>query len=60
VLALLLVPTAAAWANPEPWETGLQSPGSAIMERVTSFHDLLLWIISVIVLFVFVLLAYAC
>jgi cytochrome c oxidase subunit 2 len=50
----------AAWAAPRPWEATLQPPASPIMERMTSFHDLLLWIISLIVLFVFVLLAYAC
>lgn len=50
----------AAFAAAEPWEMGLQPPASPIMERVTNFHDLLLWIITAIVIFVFVLLAYAC
>jgi cytochrome c oxidase subunit II len=49
-----------AWALPEPWQVGQQAPATPIMERLHSFHDLLLWIISAIVLFVFVLLAYAC
>lgn len=58
-LALGLVPMV-AWAAPQPWEMGLQPPASPIMERLTSFHDLLLWIITAIVIFVFALLAYAC
>ena len=58
VLGLLW--STAAWATPRPWETNLQPPASPIMERLTSFHDMLLWIISAIVLFVFVLLAYTC
>ena len=40
---------------------GQQAPATPIMERVHSFHDLLLWIISPIVIFVLaLLLAYAC
>ncbi|MEK0082078.1 cytochrome c oxidase subunit II [Benzoatithermus flavus] len=50
----------AAWAAPRPWEATLQPPASPVMERIASFHDLLLWIISLIVLFVLVLLVYAC
>jgi cytochrome c oxidase subunit II len=62
--ALALSPTA-VWAqsNPAefgPWQVAMQDPVTTIMERVTSFHDLLLWIISAIVLFVMGLLAYAC
>lgn len=49
------------WANgPAPWEMNLQEPASPIMERVVSFHHLMLWVISLIVLFVFVLMAYTC
>jgi cytochrome c oxidase subunit 2 len=54
-----LLPTV-AWAAPLPWGATLQEPASPIAERLTSFHDLLLWIIAAITLFVFVLLAYAC
>jgi cytochrome c oxidase subunit II len=57
--AVALIP-AAAWATPQPWQMGQQTPATPLMERVHSFHDLLLWIIAAIVLFVFVLLAYAC
>ncbi len=48
------------WANPQPWQMNQQHPATPIMERLHSFHDLLLWIITAIVIFVFVLLAYAC
>ena len=51
---------ATAWAEPRPWEMLLQPAASPIMERVTVFHDLMLWIIAAIVIFVFVLLCYAC
>jgi cytochrome c oxidase subunit II len=57
--ALTLLPSA-AWATPQPWQMGQQIPATPIMERVHSFHDLLLWIITAIVIFVFVLLAYTC
>jgi cytochrome c oxidase subunit II len=62
--ALGLLPTAAgAQSTPAefgPWQVAMQDAATPIMERVTSFHDLLLWIISAIVLFVMALLAYAC
>ena len=54
-----MLPTA-VWAAPEPWQIGQQHPATPIMERLHSFHDLLLWVITAIVIFVFVLLAYAC
>ena len=57
--AVALIP-AAAWATPQPWQIGQQAPATPIMERVHSFHDLLVWIIAAIVIFVFALLAYAC
>lgn len=57
--AALAVP-AAAHAAASPWQVSLQDAASPIMQQLTSFHNLLLWIISAIVLFVLVLLAYAC
>jgi cytochrome c oxidase subunit 2 len=56
--ALLL--SAPALAAPEPWEVNLQAPATPIAERVHSFHDLLLWIITFIALFVLVLLVIVC
>jgi cytochrome c oxidase subunit 2 len=47
-------------AGPEPWQIGFQSAVSPIMERIDSFHNLLLWIITLITIFVLALLVYAC
>ncbi len=41
-----------------PTQLGFKEPASAQMERITSFHDLLLWIIIPIVIFVTGLLAW--
>lgn len=59
-VATMLLSTAARAAAPEPWQLGLQPPASSIAERVHSFHDLLLWVISFICLFVLALLVYTC
>lgn len=45
-------------AQPEPWQMGLQPPGSPLMERIASFHNLLLVIITVICVVVLALLLY--
>jgi len=60
-VSALLVLTAAsgAWAAlgyPTPWQTGLQDPGSPVMENIIWFHHLLLIIITLIAGFVLVLL----
>jgi cytochrome c oxidase subunit 2 len=44
--------------QPEPWQLGLQEAHSPIMEQMTAFHDLLLWIIFAISIFVLALLLY--
>jgi len=44
--------------QPEPWQLGFQEAYSPIMEQMTAFHDLLLWIIFAISIFVLVLLLY--
>ena len=51
---------AALAAQPEPWQLGFQPPASSVMERIESFHDLLLWIITLVSIFVLVLLGYVC
>ncbi|WP_240002441.1 cytochrome c oxidase subunit II [Oleisolibacter albus] len=43
---------------PKDWQLGLQEAASPVKERLDSFHDLLLWIIAGIVLFVLALLVY--
>ena len=45
-------------AEPQPWELGMQPPATPVKERIHSFHNELLVIISLITLFVLGLLAY--
>ena len=57
-LCALAAPGAAAAAKPQPWQTGFQTAATPLMERISSFHDLLLVIITLISVFVLALLAY--
>jgi cytochrome c oxidase subunit 2 len=59
-LATLGAGRAALAAAPEPWQLGLQPAATPIMERIASFHGLLLGVITLISLFVLALLAYTC
>ena len=61
-LAMLLAGSvfAAHAAQPVPWEMNLQPPASPTVDRMHSFHDLLLVIITAITLFVLGLLIYTC
>jgi len=56
----LLLPLALAFAEgrSRPWQMGFQKPATPVMERIDSFHDLLLVIISIITVFVLLLLLY--
>ena len=47
---------AALAGQPAPWEMTLQESASPVMDKITSFHTLLVWIITIITLFVLVLL----
>jgi len=58
--ALLLADGAAMAAQPAPWQLGFQAPATSVMNQIESFHNLLLWIITLISIFVLALLAYAC
>ena len=49
---------AAGIGKPEPWQMGLQQAVTPIMEQIESFHTGLLWLITIISVFVLVLLAY--
>jgi len=54
---LLTIFGAPAFATePLPWQIGFQEPGSPTMEEIVGFHTGLLWLISVISLFVLALL----
>jgi cytochrome c oxidase subunit II len=46
----------AGLGHPSPWEIGLQQAGTPVMADIVWFHDLLLWIIIAIALFVLALL----
>lgn len=58
-LALCAVLPGFAFAGePEPWQLGLQEAASSSMEKLVDFHNLLLWIIATVAIFVLVLLLY--
>lgn len=56
VIAMIAGAGAVQAAKPEPWQMGFQKAATPVMERVDSFHNLLLIIISLISVFVLVLL----
>ena len=57
-LALL---ASGAWADqPHVWQLGMQDPASPVAERVQSLHTEVLYIITIITIFVVALLAYVC
>src|SRR4051794_12034825 len=59
VAGMALAAGGAAFAElgqPAPWEWTLQESASPVMDKINSFHTLLVWIITVITLFVAVLL----
>ena len=57
VLGIALAGAAFA-AEPHPWQLGMQEPASIVKDSLHSFHNLLLWIITVITIFVLALLIY--
>ena len=57
--AALLTPGGAAFAGlgqPSPWQFGLQESATPVMDDIVWFHDLLLWVIAAISVFVLALL----
>jgi len=58
MVGALALPGAAFAAQPRPWQLNFQEAATPLMEDITRFHDLLLWIIILISLFVLALLAY--
>jgi len=59
VFAVILFMAMPAFANePVNWGMGLQPAASSSAQRIADFHDMLLWIIFGIVIFVFFLLVY--
>lgn len=56
-LFLATAPLAAmATGQPTAWGLGFQEAASPVMERINSFHNLLLWVIAIISAFVMILL----
>jgi cytochrome c oxidase subunit 2 len=63
VLAALIGLAAVLWISPafaqaEPWQLGMQESASPSADRLHEFHNLLLWIITAITLFVLALLVW--
>ncbi len=59
LLAAATLAPAAAWAaQPQPWQVGLQPAASPIMSAIHAFNNGLLWVVTLIVLFVLGLLLY--
>jgi cytochrome c oxidase subunit 2 len=49
-------PALAGLGQPSPWQMGLQESATPVMDTITSFHDILLYVISLIAGFVLLLL----
>ncbi len=58
VLFALVASFPAFAAEPLPWQMGFQPAATPVMERLVAFHDMLLWIITAITIFVLCLLVY--
>lgn len=60
VLAAAALAGPAMAAEPTPWQIGLQPPASPTAVMINELHDALLWIITLITIFVLALMMYAC
>lgn len=58
--AILLAASHAQADQPRPWEMLFQDPASPVMDRVESFHGLMLWIVAIISIIVAALLVAVC
>lgn len=54
--ALLAGASGSASAQPKDYQLGLQDAVTPVMQRIDSFHDVLMWIITAITIFVLILL----
>jgi cytochrome c oxidase subunit II len=57
-IAALVAASTAFADQPTPWEMGMQVPASETADRINTFHTILLWIITLITIFVLALLIY--
>ena len=53
---VLIAPALAGSGQPSPWQLGFQQSATPVMDNITWFHNLLLWIVTAITLFVLALL----
>jgi cytochrome c oxidase subunit 2 len=60
LLALFIVTNTSTADFPRPWQMHLQAAATPMMEKMSTFHDYLLWVIFGIAGFVFLLLTYVC
>jgi cytochrome c oxidase subunit 2 len=59
MFSLFLSGAGIAFADqPEPWQMGFQPPATPVMEQIHSFHELLMYILISITIFVLALLVY--
>jgi cytochrome c oxidase subunit II len=57
VLGVVVLGASVGWAaQPEPWKFGLQEAATPVMEDIAWFHTILVWLITIITLFVLALL----
>jgi cytochrome c oxidase subunit 2 len=58
---ILFLSTSASFADvPRPWQIGFQESASLVMDVFTNFHNMLLYVIFAIAIFVFILMCYVC
>jgi cytochrome c oxidase subunit 2 len=55
-----LISGAAFADRPQPWQLGLQDPVTPVADKLQDLHTLLLWVITLTVIFVLGLLGYVC
>jgi cytochrome c oxidase subunit 2 len=56
--AMAIAPGAALAAQPTAWQLGFQPAATGVMSDITAFHNMLLWVITIITIFVLALLVY--
>mgnify|MGYP003350079449 FL=1 len=58
LLLAMATPALAGTGQPSLWEMNMQPPATAVAEDLNSLHNILLWVITAISLFVLALLVY--
>ncbi|MEY3197284.1 MAG: hypothetical protein RLZZ59_655 [Pseudomonadota bacterium] len=60
LLSLLLFTTSAFASHPEPWQFGFQDPATEVMSNIQWLHNFLMYIMTGVVVFVMLLIAFVC